>query len=115
MNRKPTEELEQEHRIIQQVVGGMAVVEKLESDQKFDRRGVFGNNVSDLRRPVCFCRPRRPRGTQFLFPRSMTAVRLSGVSLPSSRRGPEGPLVIMTCNNKGAGTPAVLARGAQLA
>jgi hemerythrin-like domain-containing protein len=36
-NRKPTEELEQEHRIIQQVVGGMAVIiEKLESGKEID-------------------------------------------------------------------------------
>lgn len=37
MNRKATEELEHEHRIIQQVVGGMAVlVEKLESGTEVD-------------------------------------------------------------------------------
>ena len=37
MNRKPTEELEHEHRIIQQVVGGMAVlIEKLESGKDVD-------------------------------------------------------------------------------
>jgi len=37
MNRKPTEELEHEHRIIQQVVGGMAVlIEKLESGKEVD-------------------------------------------------------------------------------
>ena len=36
-SRKPTEELEHEHRIIQQVVGGMAVlVEKLESGKEID-------------------------------------------------------------------------------
>lgn len=36
-NRKPTEELEHEHRIIQQVVGGMAVlIEKLESGKEID-------------------------------------------------------------------------------
>jgi len=36
-NRKPTEELEHEHRIMQQVVGGMAVlIEKLESGKEFD-------------------------------------------------------------------------------
>jgi len=36
-NRRPTEELEHEHRIIQQVVGGMAViVEKLESGNEID-------------------------------------------------------------------------------
>jgi hemerythrin-like domain-containing protein len=36
-NRKPTEELEREHRIIQQVVGGMAVlIEKLESGKEVD-------------------------------------------------------------------------------
>ncbi len=38
MNSKPTEELEHEHRIIQQVVGAMAVlVEKLESGTEVDR------------------------------------------------------------------------------
>lgn len=36
-NRKATEELEHEHRIIQQVVGGMAVIiEKLESGKEID-------------------------------------------------------------------------------
>jgi hemerythrin-like domain-containing protein len=36
-SRKPTEELEHEHRIIQQVVGGMAVlIEKLESGKDID-------------------------------------------------------------------------------
>lgn len=36
-NRKPTEELEHEHRIIQQVVGGMAMlIEKLESGKEID-------------------------------------------------------------------------------
>jgi hemerythrin-like domain-containing protein len=36
-SRKPTEELEHEHRIIQQVVGGMAVlIEKLESGKEID-------------------------------------------------------------------------------
>ena len=36
-SRKPTEELEHEHRIIQQVVGGMAVlIEKLESGKGID-------------------------------------------------------------------------------
>jgi hemerythrin-like domain-containing protein len=36
-SRKPTEELEHEHRIIQQVVGGMAVIiEKLESGSEID-------------------------------------------------------------------------------
>ena len=36
-SRKPTEELEHEHRIIQQVVGGMAVlIERLESGKEID-------------------------------------------------------------------------------
>lgn len=36
-SRKPTEELEREHRVIQQVVGGMAVlIEKLETGQQVD-------------------------------------------------------------------------------
>ena len=36
-NRKATEELEHEHRIIQQVVGGMAIIiEKLESGKEID-------------------------------------------------------------------------------
>lgn len=36
-SRKPTEELEREHRVIQQVVGGMAVlIEKLETGKQVD-------------------------------------------------------------------------------
>lgn len=35
--RKPTEELEREHRVIQQVVGGMAMlIEKLESGKQVE-------------------------------------------------------------------------------